>query len=832
MEKKLISAFFFFFFFRTIYGATSTFITVYKGGNNGQTPITYSTQSSYIYVTTALSGSSFKFTSANPADVVFDTRGNDFPGQFSYISNGQAYVYNGVISRKSVTQGTNDAFYFYETTVLGGTIATENAWLLVIPGRETAVSTDKSDGSVQINSSGVGTALENLRSSQVTNNPPVIDSNGGASTATISINEGTTALTTVHATDANGNALTYSISGGTDASKFSINSSTGVLTFISAPNYEIPTDVGLDNIYNLQVTVIDTQGASDVQEISVNVLNINDNTPVITSDGGGSTASVSVQQGLTNVTIVTATDADAGDILNYSISGGSNASLFTIDPISGRLTFINDAVIGTYTVIVKATDGASHFDTQTLTVTVTSSDITPPTLLITSSDSNLAAGESCTVTFKFSELIDGFTSGDIITAGGSLSNFSINISDPTIFTATLTQSGSGTAPSVTVNNNTYTDLNNNNGTGNSLTLSYDVIPPTVAISSETSNISTGETKIITFTFSENPGTSFDIEDISVTNGTVSGLLQTADPKVWTASLKSVSAVNPPVVSVINHSYTDPAGNQGSSASKSYKLVTPSIDLANNSTSDTGISASDNITNNRKPVISGKSNNASTLKSITVGYYVGATLTNLVYNNVAVNATDSTFTLNLNTTSPSTGTMPAAGLPEGFISLSLISSTDAIASNSFLIDITNPNTPVVTNLTTYDNTPTITGTAVLFDNDVLTVTVNNKTYTLGEGILSINGQNWSLTIPIEDILSTNSYPVVAHISDLAGNTTTGNGTLTVQATTLTISLEHSLTSDTGTSSSDSYTSNQTPVITGTVSSNDTHVNVTVSANGFN
>jgi endoglucanase len=69
-------------------------------------------------------------------------------------------------------------------------------------------------------------------------------------TAAVSIPENTSAVTTVTATDPDaGQTLSYSISGGADAAKFIIGPSTGALSFVTAPNFELPTDVGGDNVY-------------------------------------------------------------------------------------------------------------------------------------------------------------------------------------------------------------------------------------------------------------------------------------------------------------------------------------------------------------------------------------------------------------------------------------------------------------------------------------------------------------------------------------------------------------------------------------------------------
>ena len=80
--------------------------------------------------------------------------------------------------------------------------------------------------------------------------------------------------------------FTYSIVGGADAAPFTINATTGVLTFVCAPNFEAPTDAGGNNVYDVTVQVSDGT-LTDTQAIAVTVTNVNENAPVITSDGGG-----------------------------------------------------------------------------------------------------------------------------------------------------------------------------------------------------------------------------------------------------------------------------------------------------------------------------------------------------------------------------------------------------------------------------------------------------------------------------------------------------------------------------------------------------------------
>lgn len=108
--------------------------------------------------------------------------------------------------------------------------------------------------------------------------PPVIISNGGGSTASINVAENTTAVTTVTATDPDNDALTYSISDGADAGKFTIGSVTGVLSFATAPDFEKPADVDKDNNYEVSVQVSDGH-QTVAQAITVTVTDVNETNP-------------------------------------------------------------------------------------------------------------------------------------------------------------------------------------------------------------------------------------------------------------------------------------------------------------------------------------------------------------------------------------------------------------------------------------------------------------------------------------------------------------------------------------------------------------------------
>ncbi|MGB9370078.1 MAG: tandem-95 repeat protein, partial [Xanthobacteraceae bacterium] len=111
------------------------------------------------------------------------------------------------------------------------------------------------------------------------NDGPIITSNGGGDTASVSVPENTTAVTTVVASDPD-SSLTYSIIGGSDAAKFQINASSGALSFITAPDFEVPGDADHNNAYVVQVRASD--GAlTDTQTVTVSVSNVGDPLPTV-----------------------------------------------------------------------------------------------------------------------------------------------------------------------------------------------------------------------------------------------------------------------------------------------------------------------------------------------------------------------------------------------------------------------------------------------------------------------------------------------------------------------------------------------------------------------
>jgi len=206
--------------------------------------------------------------------------------------------------------------------------------------------------------------------------PVEILSYGGAGTVSLTGEEGDFHVGWVEAADPEGDTVAYAIVLGADSARFTVDSSTGELTFASRPDFEAPADLDGDNVY--EVTLAASAGGSTAtQAFAVTVVNRNDGI-FITSNGGDSSAGLTFEEGAGHVTTVVADDPD-GTIPVYSITGGNDAALFTIDSATGVLRFVEAPDYETrrdvnadnfYEVIVAASDGELT-STQYVSVMIT-----------------------------------------------------------------------------------------------------------------------------------------------------------------------------------------------------------------------------------------------------------------------------------------------------------------------------------------------------------------------------------------------------------------------------------------------------------------------------
>ena len=153
-------------------------------------------------------------------------------------------------------------------------------------------------------------------------------------------------------------------------------------TTITATTVTIPR-LTASTSYDVAVRATNAEGMSNWSNPGIGSTNApGANNPPVFREGASATRSVSANAAA-NSPIglpVTATDADQGDTLNYSLAGADAAS-FNINPANGQLlTKVGVALSAgtTYTVVVVATDGIAE---ARITVTVTISVVTnnPPT---------------------------------------------------------------------------------------------------------------------------------------------------------------------------------------------------------------------------------------------------------------------------------------------------------------------------------------------------------------------------------------------------------------------------------------------------------------------
>ena len=149
--------------------------------------------------------------------------------------------------------------------------------------------------------------------------------------------------------------------------------------------------------------------------------------------------------------------------LNGKVPAGSTASVtlngqkypVTVNP-DGTWSFTNPTNLpdGTYTPVL---DVVTNGQTSSTPLTPFTIDTTPPTIVVTSAASVLAAGQNTSVTFTLSEAANDFAQEDITVTGGTLSNFQKSATDPKIYTATFIPSDTGTSATISVVSAKFSD---------------------------------------------------------------------------------------------------------------------------------------------------------------------------------------------------------------------------------------------------------------------------------------------------------------------------------------------------------------------------------------
>ena len=233
------------------------------------------------------------------------------------------------------------------------------------------------------------------------------------------------AVGTVSATDADaGDTVAYSITAGNTGGVFAIDGSSGAITYTgTGEDYESFTDDPMvDNdgpafAYVLTVQASDGTASATVA-VTVSVTNVNE-APAFGEDSYGFDLSENADGSSTAVAVgtVSATDADAGDTVAYSITAGNTGGVFAIDGSSGAITYtgtgedyegftddpevVDDGPAFAYVLTVQASDGAASA-TVAVTVSVTNVNEPPGTPALT----NQSATVGTSFSYQFAAVTD------------------------------------------------------------------------------------------------------------------------------------------------------------------------------------------------------------------------------------------------------------------------------------------------------------------------------------------------------------------------------------------------------------------------------------------
>jgi hypothetical protein len=219
-------------------------------------------------------------------------------------------------------------------------------------------------------------------------------------------------------------SVSYSLAGDSDGA-FSINADSGAVSFNEIADYETKAD------YSFKVVATDISGESSSQTVTVDVNNLDEVAPTITSSASaGDLYETHVAADNSSPTVVyTASASDNGDIsdgVNFSLSG-ADASAFSIDSGTGEVALTQGAnfeVQSSYSFDIVATDAAGNSSaSETVTLTINNIDEIKPE--ITSSDTAQAVVASDSAAVIYTATAED--SGD-----GSNGNITYSLTDSSV----------------------------------------------------------------------------------------------------------------------------------------------------------------------------------------------------------------------------------------------------------------------------------------------------------------------------------------------------------------------------------------------------------------
>ncbi|KKA04990.1 glycosyl hydrolase [Pseudomonas ogarae] len=386
---------------------------------------------------------------------------------------------------------------------------------------------------------------------------------GGTSTVTITFSEAVTGLTAADLTVQNGSVgtLTSGDGGitwtGTLTAASDIADTTNIITLNNTGVADLAGNAGVGTTDSNNYIVNDTVAPTASIVVSDTALRI----------GETSTVTITFSEAVSGFTTADMTVAN-GTLSGLSSSDGGITWTATLTP-DAAITDTSNLIVLNNTGVADLNGNAGVGTTNSNNYAV---DTQRPTATIVVSDTALRVGETSVVTITFTEAVSGFTTADLTVANGTVTGLSSSDGGIT-WTGTLTPSASvsDTSNLITLDNTGIADLSGNAGSGTTDSNNYaiDTARPTATIVVADTALNIGETSLVTITFSE-AVTGFTLADLTVANGSLSGLSSSDGGITWTATLTPSASVTDATNLIIlaNTGVADAAGNTGSGTTSS------------------------------------------------------------------------------------------------------------------------------------------------------------------------------------------------------------------------------------------------------------------------
>ncbi|MES9927270.1 MAG: Ig-like domain-containing protein, partial [Candidatus Thiodiazotropha sp. 6PDIVS] len=335
-------------------------------------------------------------------------------GTFSYTHNGSENFTDSFVYRVTDNDGqTSDATVTINVTSVSDTTPVANADAISVAEGGTATTlvggsgtvlnndtglgetpvtvslvTDVSQGSLTLNSDGTFSythdGSENLTDSFTYR---VTDNGGETADATVTINvvlsnnspiASEAAITLFEDTVYTGNLPSaVDHDGDTVIYLLEDNPLHGSITIETNGVFSYTPDADYHGADRFRYSVNDGNGGTNSYQVAISVISVNDQ-PVITSHDGSEHVLLAIEENSSYVTTVSAEDYDH-DPVSFSIDGGSDLGLFSIDSVSGELTFdpvpdaenpLDSDQDNLYQVQIQVSDGNGGIEHQMFTIEV------------------------------------------------------------------------------------------------------------------------------------------------------------------------------------------------------------------------------------------------------------------------------------------------------------------------------------------------------------------------------------------------------------------------------------------------------------------------------